>query len=229
MVNLPVETGVFVTVILQLRRDNSNPGDPLSARIPPPHHMGNNDMKLYGSYTSPFVRHCRVALAQEGLAFDFIETDYAMSAEMSPTCKVPFLEDGETRLTDSTSIVRLAREKAGKSFLDDLDDFELYCMTNTILDATINLFLLDNDGFGPDQIPYLGRQQQRILSGIGELNNRINPSTGIDTDSHLRFACYIDWAIFRNRVDFNGLDNLNGLLETANQQKEFAETAPPRS
>jgi len=30
-------------------------------------------------------------------------------------------------------------------------------------------------------------------------------------------------------VDFSGLDNLNGLLETANRQKEFSETSPPRS
>ena len=102
-------------------------------------------------------------------------------------------------------------------------------MTNTILDATINLFLLHNDGFGPDQIPYLERQHERILSGIDELNRRMDPATSISKDSHLRCACYIDWAIFRNRVDFSGLNNLTGLLDAANQQTVFTDTAPPRA
>jgi len=185
-------------------------------------------MKLYGSYTSPFVRHCRVALIQGGHAFDFIETDYDMSAEMSPTSKVPFFSDGEINLTDSSSIVRYVREKSGQSFLAELEDFELFAMTNTILDATINLFLLENNGFGPDQIPYLGRQKSRVESGLIELNNRIDAGKGISVDSNLRLACYIDWAIFRNRVDFTAHNKLLGLLESANQSEAFSSTAPPQ-
>ena len=38
-------------------------------------------MKLYGNYTSPFVRHCRVALLQQKLDCDFVEIDYAMTAK----------------------------------------------------------------------------------------------------------------------------------------------------
>lgn len=184
-------------------------------------------MKLYGSYTSPFVRHCRVALAQGGHDFEFVETDYDMSAAMSPTSKVPFLSDGDITLTDSSSIVKYAREKSGSAFLSGLEEFELFAMTNTIIDATINLFLLENNGFGPDQIPYLQRQQDRIDSGIVELNDRINVSKGISDDSNLRCACYIDWAIFRNRVDFSQQTNLLALLEEANQESVFSETAPP--
>ncbi len=185
-------------------------------------------MKLYGSYTSPFVRHCRIALAQGGHDFEFVETDYDMSAAMSPTSKVPFFCAGDTSLTDSSSIVKYSREKSGESFLGSLEEFELFAMTNTILDATINLFLLENNGFGPDKIPYLQRQADRIESGVAELNQRIDVSRGFSDDSNLRCACYVGWAVFRNRVDFSSHANLLNLLDAANQQSVFSDTAPPQ-
>ena len=183
-------------------------------------------MKLYGSYASPFVRHCRVALAQSGFDFEFIETDYDMSAAMSPTRKVPFLVDGDLILTDSGSILKHLREKSGDRFLADLGDYELFAMTNTVLDATINLFLLEKNDLTPDQVPYLQRQLDRVHSGLEELNRRIEPSAGISTDGLLRCACYVDWAIFRNRVDFSDHSNLIALLEVANQDPAFSSTAP---
>ena len=185
-------------------------------------------MKLYGSYTSPFVRHCRVALAQAGFDFEFIEADNAMSAEKSPTGKVPFFADGDLILTDSSSILKYIREKAGGSFLADIEDYENFALTNTVLDSSINLFLLEKEGFGPDQIKYLGRQNNRVQNGLKELNRRIVPNQGITRDSALRCACYVDWALFRNRISIDGLDNLQGLLDVANDVEEFAATAPPR-
>ena len=186
-------------------------------------------MKLYGSYTSPFVRHCRIALLQSDFDFEFIETDYAMSAERSPTSKVPFLEDGGITLTDSSSIVKHIREKAGREFLTDVADYELFAMTNTVLDSAINLFLLENDGISADQSGYLTRQKERIESGLDELNRRFDPAEGIAKDSALRCACFIDWALFRNRINVDQHENLRGLLAAANQVDEFVSTAPPRS
>ena len=37
-------------------------------------------MKLYGSYTSPFVRHCRIVLLETQQSCEFIETDQTSSA-----------------------------------------------------------------------------------------------------------------------------------------------------
>lgn len=184
-------------------------------------------MKLYGSYTSPFVRHCRIALIQSGMDFEFVETDYAMSAERSPTSKVPFLEDDGVTLTDSSSIVKYVREKSGERFLPDVEDYEMYAMTNTVLDSAINLFLLENDGITSDQSGYLKRQQERVESGLIELNRRFDPSEGITKDSALRCACFIDWALFRNRITIEKQENLGGLLAAANEIEEFAATAPP--
>ena len=183
-------------------------------------------MKLYGSYTSPFVRHCRVALAQENLAFEFIETDYALSAEKSPTAKVPFLTDGELMLTDSSVIVKYAREKSGKVFPADIEDYEIFAMTNTVLDSAINVFLLENENFGADQINYIARQQNRIASGLTALNAKFAARQDIDRDGALRCACFLGWAVFRNRVSLAKHDNLRALLDAANRDPVFAETAP---
>ncbi len=188
-------------------------------------------MKLYGSYTSPFVRHCRVALAQEGLDFDFVETDYAMSLEKSPTAKVPFLTDGDLTLTDSSSILKHIREKSTGRFLADLEDYEIFAMTNTLLDSAINMFVLENEGFGPEQIQYLGRQKNRIESGLKALDQRFASARNLDIthDGTLRCACFLGWALFRKRINLDGLDNLRTLLAAANQVEAFAATAPPGS
>ncbi len=183
-------------------------------------------MILYGSYTSPFVRHCRVALAQSGFDFEFVEADYAMSAERSPTAKVPFFSDGDIMLTDSSSILKFVREKSGKPYLKDIQDYELFTITNTVLDTSINLFLLENEGFGPGQINYLSRQQNRIESGLNELNTRFSAESDVSLDSSLRCACFLDWALFRDRITLDGLDNLQGLLDQANQDEVFTSTAP---
>ena len=184
-------------------------------------------MKLYGSYTSPFVRHCRIALKQAGHDFEFMETDYAGSAKQSPVAKVPFFEDGDLKLTDSSSIIKYARDKAGSPFLTEIEDFELFTMTNTLLDSTINLFLLENDGVSVAEVPYLARQQNRVESALAELNRRIDPAAAVITDSGLRCACFVDWGLYRKRISIDGLDRLSSLLATAQNDRIFAETAPP--
>ncbi|WP_352339711.1 glutathione S-transferase N-terminal domain-containing protein, partial [Psychrobacter sp. 16-MNA-CIBAN-0192] len=88
-------------------------------------------MKLYGSFTSPFVRHCRIALLESTLDYQFIETDQASSATLSPTKRVPFLHDGELSLTDSSAILRYIRHKSSKTYLDTVVELDQFCMINT--------------------------------------------------------------------------------------------------
>ena len=185
-------------------------------------------MKLYGSQTSPFVRHCRIALSQSTFDFEYIEASDALRAQYSATDKVPFFTDADVTLTDSSSILKYVREKSGLSYLEDIDDFENFTIVNTLLDSAINLFLLQNEGFGPDQVKYLARQKSRVDNGLNILNARIDPSKGIEQDSALRCACFIDWALFRNRISISSLSNLQGLLDIANDNEFFKATAPPR-
>ncbi|RUO63162.1 glutathione S-transferase family protein [Pseudidiomarina insulisalsae] len=186
-------------------------------------------MKLFGSYTSPFVRHCRIVLAQNDVKFEFVPTDYAQSAQQSPAKRVPFFSDNEVKLHDSSSIIRHLRSVAGQSFCDSIEDFDLYCLVNTALDTTINLFLLDRDGVRLEDVGYLQRQQSRVEAILDELNQRDWPEADAHNDAHLRLACFLSWAQFRERLDIHQWPKLQAFLASVNQQPWFANTHPALS
>lgn len=184
-------------------------------------------MKLYGSYTSPFVRHCRIVLLETGIACDFIETDQASSAVQSPTKRVPFLEDGDIFLTDSIAISKYLREKAGQPYLTSTNELNQFCMVNTALDTTANLFFLQRDGVDLQAYEYTRRQAARIESSLAELNQLSLPTHPPYNDVHLRLACYLAWALFRKRINIDAHENLQKLLAGINQYKPFVDTAIP--
>ncbi|RUO29513.1 glutathione S-transferase family protein [Aliidiomarina sanyensis] len=188
-------------------------------------------IRLFGSFTSPFVRHCRIALAQAGLPYEFVETNYQQSAQGSPTQRVPYLEWEETKLTDSTSILKFIRAQQSQDFLPSLAECELYATANTLLDTTINLFLLEKDGCTPDNTPYLARQLARLGTTLENLNGQVWPTDHkvvVTDDGMLRLCCYLDWVLFRNRLDLTPYPNLLTLLKTAQQNPTFTASAPPQ-
>ncbi|NKB62570.1 MAG: glutathione S-transferase [Gammaproteobacteria bacterium] len=185
-------------------------------------------MKLYGSVTSPFVRHCRIALIQSGLDWELVEIDAAVSGEKSPTKKVPFLKDGDVNLTDSCSILKYAREKSGNTFFPDVQDYDLFCMTNTAIDASINLFLLQNDGLDVTQGKYFGRQAGRVESALDALDAVVANSEPELTDGVIRLACFLEWGSFRNRFSLDSRPNLKKIVDFANKDSAFQSTAIPQ-
>ena len=184
-------------------------------------------MKLYGSYTSPFVRHCRIALLETQLACEFIETDQTGSAAQSPTKRVPFLEDDDIFLTDSSSILKYIREKAGATFLSNATEFDKFAMINTALDATVNLFFLARDGVDLQAYEYTRRQTARIESSLEELNAFTLPMQAPYSDVELRLACYLFWGMLRKRITIDNHKNLQQFLSGINNYQPFAKTAPP--
>lgn len=184
-------------------------------------------MKLYGIVTSPFVRHCRIALIQADLDWEFITGDMVELAGRSPVHKIPYLVTGDRVLTDSCSILKFARESAGLEFFPDVDDYDLFCTTNTIADSVVNLFLMERDGLTPENTPYLGRQARRVLSGLSALNDRVGSEKYELTDGILRLACFLGWALFRYRVDISSHPNLQSVVKYANEDPVFVSTAIP--
>lgn len=188
-------------------------------------------MKLFGSYTSPFVRHCRIVLLETGLDFEFIETDQAGSAAQSPTKRVPFLEDGDVFFTDSSSIIKYLREKTGQTFCAQIKEFDEFCMVNTALDTTVNIFFLERDGVKAGEVPYVQRQIARIDSILMELDNLQLPTSAPYNDAQLRLACFIGWAKFRNRAGFSLTEpseykNLEMFYAGAQAYTHFKNTEP---
>ena len=160
-------------------------------------------MRLFGSYTSPYVRHCRIVLAQNEQDCQFVETDYEQSAELSPARRVPFFYEDKLMLTDSASILRYLREKAGQPFFPDIRDYDLFLLVNTAMDSTVNLFLLERDGVTPSDCGYLVRQRGRVEDTLAYLDRHLdNPDTPTDpaSDGMLRLGCFLSWALFRHRI-----------------------------
>lgn len=187
-------------------------------------------MKLYGSFTSPFVRHCRIALMQSKLDWEMVELDIHTSKDpATPTLRVPFLEDGALKLTDSTPIVKYVREKSGHAFIPHVKDLDRYCLANTLLDTAINLFLLERSGLDIDGNVYTRRQKQRVERILSELNGAPLPVHGKLGDADYRVAVGVAWGQFRNRFSIEKHQNLQQLLEIAGQDAMFVETAPPAS
>ncbi len=187
-------------------------------------------MKLYGSYTSPYVRHCRIVLAQAGLNCKFIQTDYEQSAEMSPTRRVPFLYDAKLMLTDSASILRYLREKAGQAFFPDIRDYDLFLLVNTAMDSTVNLFLLERDGVTPSESSYLLRQRGRVEDTLAYVDRQVGDApTSMDSDGMIRLGCFLSWALFRKRISLGDHSALAEFQRQFESDPTIAATHPSNS
>jgi glutathione S-transferase len=189
-------------------------------------------MELFGSYTSPYVRHCRIALLETDTKFSLTETDYDTSAKLSPAKKVPFLHHNDLRLHDSTSILKYVREKAGERFFADTKDFDQYCLVNTAMDAAINIFLLEKDGVKSTQAPYLQRQQERI-NDILQLMEEKDHAVAYEgphpfSDGELRLGCFLSWGLFRKRFNLDKYPRLEALVDKLNDYPYFADTDPSK-
>ena len=184
-------------------------------------------MKLYGSYNSPFVRHCRIVILETDIECEFIETDWVSSAVKSPTKRVPFLEDGEIFLTDSSAILMHLRQKAGLPFLTSATELDHFCMINAALDSTVNLFVLERDGIDINRFNYTIRQAERIKTTLAQCEQLSLPLTAPYNDVHLRLGCYVSWALFRQRISIDHLPRLQAFMSGINQYPTFSDTAPP--
>src|SRR5690606_10557709 len=108
---------------------------------------------------------------QTKVAFEFVEVDPTDEKNPSPTRKVPYFEDGDVQLSESSSILRYVREKAGTLFLPHVSDLDLYSMSSTLMDAAINVFYFERfDQTLPESSVYLTRQKGRVERGLAELN-----------------------------------------------------------
>jgi glutathione S-transferase len=70
------------------------------------------------------------------------------------------------------------------------------------------------------------RQQSRLQTGLAELNHLKLASAAPYDDAELRIACFLDWALFRQRIALDGFPNLQKFLEGIRKYPHFAATAP---
>lgn len=184
-------------------------------------------MKLYGSRTSPFVRHCRMVAIETNADVDFIEIDASVSAIKSPTKRMPFFEDGDLFLADSSAIIRYLRERVGQPFCATVEDLDQLCLVNTLLEVTTNLFFLQRDGITGEGSAYIERQKARIESTLSVIESFELPRSAPYSDMHLRLAAYIGWAMLRNMQSFAAYPNIMAFYQSIDKYPPFDQTRPP--
>ncbi len=185
-------------------------------------------MKLYGSLTSPYARHCRIALVGSGLDCELVLKAPAEMIGVSPTARIPYLDTGSFHLSDSTSILKYLRDQSDAEFITRARDFDFFCLSNTVLDSAINLLMSKRlDGLEPAQSKYLARQAARIDTGLADLENRELSAQLPLNDAEIRLACLLDWGLFRNLFSLAPYPRLQVFLDLARSWSAFSETAPP--
>ncbi len=193
-----------------------------------------SEITLFGSMTSPYARHCRIALIESEIDCLFKEANALSSSKLSPTQRTPFLsykEDGkEHLLSDSTAILSFIRRQQDLPFVEELDQLNDFCAANTLLDTAINLFFLEKAGLDAGSNSYIRRQCSRIESGLADFENKLE-TTSLSApspynDAQLRLACFLDWALFRNRISLDALPKLQSFLDSFKNYPAFADTQP---
>ncbi|WP_158587038.1 glutathione S-transferase family protein [Motilimonas pumila] len=185
-------------------------------------------MQLFGSYTSPFVRHCRIAIRQQDLPVTFIATTLEQAQLDSPTMKLPYFKDDQTLLTDSSVILRYLRQQSSLPFCAEIQDHECFALASTLLDAGISAVMLARaDGLTAANSAFAAKQQARVTQSLAYLDQLIDPRTwSFQNDGHIRLACALDWGLFRQSFSLEAYPQLHAVLGQANEQKHFVATAP---
>lgn len=182
-------------------------------------------MKLYGSLTSPYVRHCRLVLAIIQQPYELVITDGASSP--NATKRVPVLQHQQVQLGDSTAIIRYLRELADQPFLPWVQDLDRFCLLNSLLDTQVNVFLLAKDGLQPGDNAYFARQQGRVQAILAELEQLSFDPRDPSDDVSLRLGAILDWCLYRQLFSLAPFPKLLAFWQAIVAQPYFQQTQPP--
>ncbi len=165
---------------------------------------------VIGSKPSPYVRKIRLLL--ESLPYEFRElniydgVDGVELNKVNPINRIPVLLDGEKTIWDSRQIFNYLNQKH-QIFATDWNDENLITAVDGLLDAGVVLALMKRSGMNINEpYMYIQRQKDRIDSILDYLSSGYLKS---EKSHHWNFVSisllsFIDWAIFRELVDFSG-------------------------
>ena len=201
---------------------------------------------LYFSKYSPYARKVRVLLAELGLEYSprLINMEAAPSnfGTMNPNLRIPLFVDGTQTMFESNVILDYLLQtypsgpKADPPIASSLTrpehhwkDMLVLSTIETVMDSGLNVFRFARVNIGPPQAPFLGRELERIGSGLDWLEHRMDnegfaPGTFSIMDMNL--VILLQWADFRKPFEWRGRPRLEALLERYASRPSIAETIP---
>ena len=203
-------------------------------------------MKLIASYTSPYARKVRVALAEKKIEYDFVEESPWAAQTTVPTYnplgKVPVLvlDDGTT-LFDSRVIVEYLDTVSPVSRLIPEPNRQRIvvkrweALADGICDAAVALVLERKRPARQQNKDWLDRHQRKIDLGLKELADELGDKAWCNGDAYsladIATGCALAYLDLRHAaIDWRAAyPNLVKLTERLAKRASFAETVPPAS
>ncbi|QDP00399.1 glutathione S-transferase family protein [Thalassotalea sp. PS06] len=191
-------------------------------------------MDLYGSTTSPFVRRTRLLSAAKlnnALTFHDMDIFDAKGRELltrhNPTLKVPFVVDGEQHIYDSRVVFRYLTEKYALEPLTWPQENQL-TLIDAASDSLVEILLLMRSGIDPSQNAlFFNLQRERLTQIFAELEKQVEQGEYDDWNyPAICLYCLIDWAMFRELVDFLPYPSLVRFHDTQKQRPDAVATDP---
>ena len=201
-------------------------------------------MKLYGTFTSPYVRKVRVVLAEKKLDYQFVLEDVGAAdtkiQEVNPLGKVPCLvmDDGDT-LFDSSVIVEYldtlspvgklipatGRERAGVRCWEALAD--------GVMDAAVLVRLEETKRSAVQQSQQLiAHQMGKVDAGLKAMSDGLGDKLFCNGATYsladIAVVCALGWLSFRfPQIDWReAYPNLAKLFDKVSVRPSFADTVP---
>lgn len=188
-------------------------------------------MRLYGSYTSPYVRRLRVLMQDIEYDFELVNifdaSDREKLAQVNPSMKIPMLENKGEYIFDSGVIYRYLVEKCGLPVLSWREE-NLLTSINSINDSLVQLFILAKSDIAQlkDSVFYK-MQQQRLDIAFKQLNEEAKQ--GAFDQWHypsICLFCLLDWVVFRHLHDLTECQALLSLHKQWSQLGICHQTDP---
>lgn len=197
-------------------------------------------LRIYGTFTSPYVRRVRVLAHELGVDQELVDTTTdAGQAELrarNPLWKVPSAElDGQLIFDSRVISRRLAEAQAPTGAIGPLAaaDVEAENLTTVIdgtLDALINCFYLGRDGVSPADASYLQKQQDRAAASMAWIEARVASRPGGAGDFGLveiALCTTAEWMSFRQTYAVEGHPAIAALAARHRERPSMVATRPP--
>ena len=203
-------------------------------------------MKLIASYTSPYARKVRIALAEKKIEYDFVEESPWAAQTTVPTYnplgKVPVLvlDDGTT-LFDSRVIVEYLDTVSPVSRLIPEPNRQRIvvkrweALADGICDAAVAVVLESRRSARQQNKDWLDRQLRKVDLGLKELGNELGEKVWCNGEAYsladIATGCALAYLDLRHAaIDWRAAyPNLVKLAEKLAKRPSFAETVPPAS
>lgn len=198
-------------------------------------------MKLYGSFTSPYVRKARILVLEKSIDCEFVEEltghDNERLNRLNPLVKIPVLEVDETRvLYDSPVIVEYLDSLDGESLIpggqDRWEVQRLHALGDGVLDAVVARMI---EARRPEQSrmdEVIEKQEQKVANALASLNRAVRQRDFLVGDSYtladLAIGVALEYIDFRYAHDWRTqYPELAFWLASISARAPFKQTVPP--